>query len=63
MAHEVRDALVRRLAEPPAEPPVEAPPAGRLPTRPGVLAALDLDVSLPRDEYRQRLEGWLIAAP
>ncbi len=57
VAREVRDALVRRLAEPPAEPPAVTPPDLRAPTAPGMLAALDLDVSLPRDEYRQRLDA------
>jgi len=59
VARELRDALARCLAEPPAEAPSDGGAAanGATPVRSngGMLASLDLEAALPKAEYKPRL--------
>ena len=57
VARTIRDALVERLAEPSPHPPVATSETAHHEHRKhaGILASLDLDAELPREEYKKRL--------
>jgi len=56
VAREIRDALSRRLAEPPQSPaPPSAPTPARANHNGGILASLDPSAELPKTEYKERL--------